>query len=64
MVKKKEKKAKCKPAADMLPNGESQYGARTGKIKSESGNIMTELSAFNKFKFLEILRIQAPCQET
>lgn len=47
----------------MLPNGESQYGARTGKIKSESGNIMTELSAFNKFKFLEILRIQAPCQE-
>jgi hypothetical protein len=44
----------------MLSNRKSQHGARTRKVKSKCGNIMTELSAFNKFKFLEILRIQAP----
>ena len=44
----------------MLSNRKPQHWATTRKIKSERRNIMTELSAFNKLKFLEILRIQAP----
>lgn len=47
----------------MLSNRKSQHWLRSRKIKSERGNIMAELSAFNKFKFFEVLRIQAPYHE-
>jgi hypothetical protein len=47
------------PAAYMLSDWKTQYRSRCWKRKLELGDIMTELPLLNKFKFPEVLRVQA-----
>lgn len=48
-----------KPATNMLSNRKSQHWCWCWKSKFKFSHIVAELNAFNKFKFLEFLRIQA-----
>lgn len=52
------------PATHVLSYWKTQHRGWCRKSKSELSHIMAELGAFNKFKFLEVLRVQATYPDT